>query len=55
MFTPPNISADPKTWTRPVTLETRLARYAARAFRYSFFAASVFRLYACEGTKHNCE
>lgn len=28
------------------TLETRLARYAARAFRYSFLAASVFLLYA---------
>lgn len=31
-----------------VTLETRLARYAANAFRYSFLAASVFLLYACE-------
>lgn len=30
------------------TLETRLARYAARAFRYSFLAASVFLLYACK-------
>jgi nitroreductase len=28
-------------------LETRLALYAARAFRYSFLAASVFRLYTC--------
>lgn len=28
-------------------LETRLALYAANAFRYSFLAASVFLLYTC--------
>lgn len=27
-----------------ITLVTRVARYVARAFRYSFFAASVFLL-----------
>lgn len=27
-----------------LTLETRLARYAAKAFRYSFLAASVLLL-----------
>ena len=32
------------------TLETRLALYAARAFRYSFLAASVFLLYTYEKT-----
>lgn len=38
--------------TPVVTLETRLARYAARAFRYSFLAASVFLLYACMGKQN---
>ena len=34
-----------------LTFEMRLARYAAKAFRYSFLAFSVFFLYTCREQK----